>query len=121
MAPPLCFRLDTPLMRRLEGYVHIHDHQFGFARGKSTTDAIFVLRQLQEKYIEKKQSLYHVFVDLEKAFDKVPRHIIEWALRRQFVPEWLVRAVMGLYSNSSSHVRIGGAMSEDFPIGVGVH
>ena len=40
------------------------------------SDAVFVVGQFQEKYIEKKQKLYHVFVDLEKAFDKVPRHII---------------------------------------------
>ena len=112
---------ERVLMKRLEVYVHIHEHQFGFARGKSTTDAIFVVRQLQERYVEKKQKLYHVFVDLEKAFDKVPRHSIEWALRRQLVPEWLVRAVMGLYSNSSSHVRFAGTMSEAFSIGVGVH
>ena len=112
---------ERVLMKRLEGYLHIHEHQFGFARGKSTTDAIFVVRQLQEKYVEKKRTLYHIFVDLEKAFDKIPRHAIEWALRRQLVPEWLIRAVMGLYSNSVSHVRFAGDMSEAFPIGVGVH
>ena len=44
-----------------------------------------------------KKKLFHFFVDLEKAFDKVPRQAIEWALRRQLVPEWLLRAVMGLY------------------------
>ena len=112
---------ERVLMKKLEVYVHIHDHQFGFARGKSTTDAIFLIRQLQERYLEKKLKLYHMFVDLEKAFDKVPRHVIEWALRRQLVPEWLVRAVMGLYRNSSSHVRFAGSMSEGFPVGVGVH
>ena len=113
--------LERVLMKRFEGYLHIHEHQFGFARGKSTTDAIFVVRQLQEKYVEKNRTLYHIFVDLEKAFDKIPRHAIEWALRRQLVPEWLIRAVMGLYSNSLSHVRFAGDMSEAFPIGVGVH
>ena len=62
-----------------------------------------------------------MFVDLEKASDKVPRHIIQWALRRQLVPEWLIRAIMRLSSDSYSHVRIAGSTSEDFPIGVGVH
>ncbi len=33
------------------------------------TDAIFVIRQMQERYKEKKK-MYHVFVDLEKAFVK---------------------------------------------------
>ena len=46
--------------------------QFGFTAGKSMTDAIFIARQLQEKYLQKKQKLCHIFVDLEKAFYKVP-------------------------------------------------
>ena len=57
-------------MKRLEGYVHIHDNQFCFAQGKSKLDAIFVVQILQEKYIEKKQKLCHVFVDFEKTFKK---------------------------------------------------
>ena len=38
--------------------------------GKSTAGATFIIWQLQEKYLEKKKKLYHIFVDLEKAFDK---------------------------------------------------
>ena len=112
---------ERVLIKRLEGYVKVHPQQFGFAQGKSTTDAIHIARQLQEKFLQKKQKLYHIFVDLEKAFDKIPRQSIEWALRRQLVPEWLVRAVMCLYQNSSSQVRFAGTMSTKFPIGVGVH
>ena len=41
------------------------------------------LSQLQEKLSEKKKKMYHVFVDQEKAFGRVPRKAIEWALRRQ--------------------------------------
>ena len=112
---------ERVLMRRLEPYLSISPQQFGFAAGKSTTDAIFIARQLQEKFLQKKQKLYHIFVDLEKAFDKVPRQSITWALRRQMVPEYLVRAVMGLYENSTSQVRFAGGLSEKFPIKVGVH
>ena len=39
---------------RLREKVDIDDMQFGFRAGKSTTDAIFIVRQLQEKYSEKK-------------------------------------------------------------------
>ncbi len=37
------------------------------------------MRQLQERYKEKKKMLYHVFVDLEKAFDRVPREVVAWS------------------------------------------
>ena len=109
------------LMRRLGDNVKISPQQFGFAAGKSTTDAIFIARQLQEKSLQNKKELYHIFVDLEKAFDKVPRQAISWALRSQLVPEYLVKAVMSLYTNSSSRVRFAGGLSEKFLIRVGVH
>ena len=106
---------------RLKDVVKISDNQFGFSAGKSTTDAIFILRQIQQKYIEKKKKLYHIFIDLEKAFDRVPRSAIEWALRRQLVPEKLVRLVMGLYEGARSSVAAAGGTSAPFEISVGVH
>ena len=47
--------------------------QCGFRSERSTIDIIFSLRQLQEKHIDQKQSLYIVFIDLTKAFDLVSR------------------------------------------------
>ena len=106
---------------RLKKIVTISDNQFGFSTGKSTTDAIFILRHLQQKYSEKKKSLYHIFVDLEKAFDRVPRGALVWAMRRQLVPEKLIRLVMALYNDSRSSVAAAGGTSDPFLISVGVH
>ena len=62
---------------RLRDILQIDDRQyFGFMKGRSTIDAIYI-RQVQEKYREKKKKLFHVFVDLEKAFDRVSRNVIE--------------------------------------------
>jgi len=44
--------------------------QFGFIKGKGTTDAIFIVRQMQEKFRAKEKKL---FLDLEKAVDSVWR------------------------------------------------
>jgi len=38
---------------------------------------------------------------LEKAFDRVPREVIRWAMRKLGVEEWLVSAVMSSSSDSS--------------------
>ena len=68
--------------------------QFGIMPGKGTTNAIFILRQVQEKHQEKKKKLYYAFVDLEKAFDRFPREVVRWALMKLGVDEWLIRTVM---------------------------
>ena len=63
---------------RIRQQIEIDDVQFGFA-GKGTTDAIFMARQMQENFRVKGKKLYFGFVDLEKAFDRVPREVISWS------------------------------------------
>ena len=55
--------------RLIRQLVSIDDSQFGFIPCRGITDAIFVVRQLQEKYLAANKRLYMAFVDLEKAFD----------------------------------------------------
>ena len=43
--------LERVIERRVRNVVKIDSMQFGFMAGKSTTDAIFIVRQLQEKYL----------------------------------------------------------------------
>ena len=68
--------LEGVLEKRLRQKVKIDDMQFGFVPGKGTVDAIFMVRQLQEKFLEKRKDLFFAFVDLEKAFDRVPREVV---------------------------------------------
>ena len=57
--------------------------QFGLMPGRGTTDTLFVVRRMQEEYRDKEKKLYMCFVDIEKAFDKVPRKVMEWAMRKK--------------------------------------
>ena len=61
------------------------------------------------------------FVDLEKAFDRVPWKVIWWALRKLGVEEWIVQLVQGMYANARSCVHVGEGYSEEFEVKVGVH
>ncbi|MBJ3201398.1 hypothetical protein JGB54_23260, partial [Salmonella enterica subsp. enterica serovar Agona] len=69
----------------------------------------------------KGKKLYYAFVDLEKAFDRVPREVVKWALRKSGVDEWIVRAVMAMYANAQTVVRTTYGNSESFDVKVGLH
>ena len=56
-------------MSSSDSFVSIDDSQFGSILGRGITDAISVVRQLQEKYLNANKRLYMAFIDLEKAFD----------------------------------------------------
>ena len=45
--------------------------------GKKTTDALLFVQWLQEEHRVKDKRMYMRFVDLEKAFDRVPRRVME--------------------------------------------
>ena len=77
----------------LRDKVDIGSMQFGFMPGKGTTDAIFVVCQIQERFMDKKRPLIFAFVDIEKAFDRVPHAVLEWSLRELIVDDWLIKVM----------------------------
>ena len=85
--------VERVLEKRIRELVKVDDMQFGFMPGKGMTDALFILRRMQEEFRGKEKKLYMCFVDLEKAFDRVPRKVMKWALREKSLPEVLVKAV----------------------------
>ena len=113
--------LERVIERRVRNIVKIDSMQFGFMAGKSTTDAIFIVRQLQEKYLARNKELWMAFVDLEKAFDRVPREVVWWALRCLGVDEWIVSVIKAMYEDATTTVRVNGRESKAFSVRVGVH
>ena len=71
-----------------------------------------MIRQLQEKYLVNNKNLYFAFIDLEKAFDRIPRDVIWWAMRKLGVDEWIISVVKSMYKNARSCVKINGSFSE---------
>ena len=81
--------------------------QCGFMLRCGTTDAIFIVRQLQEHLIANKP-LYMAFVYLEKkAFDSVHQDFIWLAMPTLGTDEWLVHLVQSMYKDIRSRVRVG--------------
>jgi len=59
---------------------------------------------MQENFRVKGRKLCFSFVDLQKAFDRVPREVMRWAVRKLGVEEWLVLAVMSVYTGAKTVV-----------------
>ena len=60
-------------------------------------------------------------MDVEKAFDRVPREMVRWACRNLGVDEWLIRTVMVLYTEACTVVRTDAGLSESVEVKVGLH
>ncbi|KAK3517604.1 hypothetical protein QTP70_012959 [Hemibagrus guttatus] len=98
---------------RLRKVVEICEQQYDFMPRKSTTDAIFALRILMEKYRNGQRELHCVFVDLEKAYDRVPREELWYCMRKSGVAEKYVRVVQDMYERSRKVVRCAVGQTEE--------
>ena len=107
--------------KRIRGIAPIHDHQCGFQGGLSTTDALQTVKVISEKYRDEKKDLHMVFIDLEKAFDRVPRDLIWAAMRSHDIPEAYVKIVMDMYESTTTQIKCAAGTSKTFNIKVGVH
>lgn len=113
--------LERVVEQRIRNIVDLDDMQFGFRPGRGTTDPIYIIRQVQEKFMAKKKELWIAFIDLEKAFDRVPREVVWWALRKVGVDEWLIDVIKAMYLGTTTAVKTKDGLSDEFEVKVGVH
>ncbi|TWW76577.1 R2DM Retrovirus-related Pol polyprotein from type II retrotransposable element [Takifugu flavidus] len=83
-------------------------------------DQLFAVAGVLEGSWEFAQPVHMCFLDLEKAYDRVPRSILWGVLREYGVDGPLIRAVQSLYRRSRSLVRIAGCKSDLFTVRVGL-
>ena len=110
--------VEARIRRIVEG--KLGEEQCGFRPGRGTTDLMFVIRQLLEKYLEVGKDVVLAFLDLEKANDKVPCSII-WPIMRWYgVPEKLIALVKAMYRDPITRVRTTYGLTEGFNVAVGL-
>ncbi|MBN3293374.1 LORF2 protein, partial [Polypterus senegalus] len=106
---------------KLRSEVIISEQQYGFMPRKSTTEAMFALRVLMEKFREGQKELHCVFVDLEEAYDRVPREELWYFMRKLGVSEKYVRVVQDMEEGSMTVVRSAVGVKDAFKMEVGLH
>ncbi|KAL5193749.1 LINE-1 retrotransposable element ORF2 protein [Glycine soja] len=112
---------ERVIERRLRKETQVTENQFGFMPGRSTMEAIYLLRRVMEQYRMDQQDLHLIFIDLEKAYDRVPREILWKALEKKGVRVTYIRTIQDMYDRVSTSVRTQGGESDDFPITIGLH
>ena len=98
----------------------ISDAQFGFKKGVSTTDAIFVLMNIITKYLSDNKRLYCIFVDLKKCFDSINRNIMWYKMHKLGIKGKLLRIIRDIYNKVKSCVSNRNKISDFFEYGVGL-
>lgn len=111
------------LNNRLTNIVNsrLSKNQFGFRENHRTSDSIFILKSLINKYIHKdKKKLYICFVDLRKAFDSVWREGLMFKLMKTGVGKQFYNIVKEQYEKTESSIKYDNLSSEYFSISRGV-
>ena len=96
----------------------LSDSQFGFRKGRSTTDAIFVLNAIIQKILNEKGRLFCAFIDLKRAFDSVYLNGLWFKLHK--INAKMLRIIKDMYNKVKSCVRGCNSYSDFFGCGVGL-
>ena len=91
--------LERIIDQRLITIVELGNIQFGFRRARSTMEPVFALKNIQEKYKEKQKDLHMIFVDVEKANDRVPRDLIWLAKRKRAILEGHLKVIQDTWKD----------------------
>ena len=85
--------------QRLQPIVEALDHetQCGFRQGRGCMDAVFTVKLAMKKRREHQQETWIMFLDLVKAFDRVPRELLWKVLLKYGVPPKLVSVIRSLH------------------------
>jgi hypothetical protein len=89
--------------------------------GRSTLEAIFLIKQLMKRCREQKKDLHIVLIDLEKTYDKVSRNVMWWTLQKHKASIKYITLVKDMYDNVVISVRTSDGDTNDFSINIRLH
>ena len=94
--------------------------QIGFRKNHRTTDHLFIVKNLMDRYKKCKKSLFICFVDFQKAFDTVWHDGLFFKLRNYGISSKFYSVIRTMYKNVRLAVQCNGALTPFFQSHVGV-
>ena len=99
----------------------ISDNQAGFRQGFRTTDQIYILKTILNKYLHKsKKPVFGCFVDFSKAFDSVWRDALFYKMNNLGISGNIFQVIKNMYSNTHICIKKNDIISEPVKTSVGV-
>ncbi|KAJ4450607.1 hypothetical protein ANN_02033 [Periplaneta americana] len=96
------------------------EEQAGFRKGRSCSDNVFIIKRLIEKRREFNLPTYLLFVDFEKAFDRVNRAKLWAIMKERGYPHHLIKSIQSLYEETKIVIKADEKKSEEILINQGV-
>ena len=83
---------------------HIHPTQYGFRAKRSTAQALYLARRIQDIAEQSGEQILLVLLDWEKAFDKIDQTRMIEALERLNIPAKMIENIKAIYDNPQFRV-----------------
>lgn len=106
--------LGKIISNRVEGEYKTSEEQCGFTAGKSGVDHLFTIRQLLQKSHEKMKDIHMIFIDLEKAYDSVPRKLMWKTMETANISRPIISLIRLIYKSNMCQIKMGSKLSEEF-------
>ena len=85
-----------------------------------TSDHIFTLESLIDKFFKNNKYLFACFVDLKKAFDTVNRQALLFKLNRYNIRGNFLNIIEDMYNDVSFSIRLANGITQPFQTSIGV-
>lgn len=114
--------MNNRLQQKVEGDLGLKDTQAAYRPDYSTTDQIFILNSLINKYVKfGKKKLYVCFVDFKKAFDNIWHTGLLFKLLKQFkIGGKFYGIIKSMYRNAKTCVKLKNGITEVFDLKKGI-
>ena len=113
--------MNNRLITFCEKHNIISEQQCSHKKGARTSDNVFIIKSLYEKYcMNMKKNLFVAYIDFRKAFDSIWHEGLFVKLLKQGIGGHYYFTLKNMYMSNSSVVKINGTLSEQFCIKSGV-
>jgi hypothetical protein len=99
----------------------IKEYRCGFRPNRSTTDQLFVLRQMMEKHYAHSMDLHMLFVDFRNAFDNVNRKRLYEVMKQMEIPDKLIRLIQMTMNTTQAQIKRDNKQRTKFEFNAGVN